>query len=409
MMREELQLGTDYAPPRSDLERRLVAVWQGALGVFPIGLDDDFFELGGDSVSASGLTSALSDELGVELQPGILLGCSTPRLIAAMLNGPASIEQLPSNVLPYNRTGDLPPLFLVHGAAGITFLRPPFLEGVGPSRPVFVFQAKGYDGSCEPLGRLEDIAAGYLRSMLEVAPNGPWNIAGFCGGGWIVSEMAHQMRREGLYPDKLVLIDPSVPLGLRRAYKIRRTGIGRLAAGALGHFHQPLEAAALEVGRRFQFLFTTGHFVNGYRPEALNIPAVRAYLLSKVKRRKRRGVAARTEKLADAEGLLDRALVKKGAGREDFEKVYMSEAAAWTSLKLQVAFRAYRPRPLDLPVDIICSSERVARQTDPGHPLGEMFAERRIHIGGETHEEAVMSPRTAGLVRAILDGATIPA
>jgi len=38
-----------------------------------------------------------------------------------------------------------------------------------------------------------------------------------------------------------------------------------------------------------------------------------------------------------------------------------------------------------------------------------MFAERRIHIGGETHEEAVMSPRTAGLVRAILDGATIPA
>lgn len=409
MTREELQLGTEYAAPRSDLERRLVAVWQTALDVTPIGLDDDFFELGGDSAAASELTFALGEELGTELQPGILVACSTPRLIAAMLNGPAANEQLPSNVLPYNRSGDLPPLFLVHGAAGITFLRPQFLDGIGSSRPIFVFQAKGYDGSCEPPGKLEDIAAGYLHSMLEVAPNGPWNIAGFCGGGWIVSEMAHQMRLEGLRPDKLVLIDPSVPLKLRRAYKIRQTGIGRLAGNVLGHFRRPLENAAIDLGRRFQFLFTTGHFVNGYQPEALGIPAVKTYLLSKIQRRKQRNLAAKSDRLVDANGLFDQALTKKGAGKDDFAKLYMSDAAAWTSLKLQFAFRSYEPRPLDLPVDIICSSERAARHSDPGHPIGEMFTDRRIHIGGETHSEAVMSPHTASLVRAILNEEPLPA
>ena len=51
------------APPRSDLERVILAVWREVLGLDEIGVDEEFFALGGDSVLATAVVARLRDEL----------------------------------------------------------------------------------------------------------------------------------------------------------------------------------------------------------------------------------------------------------------------------------------------------------------------------------------------------------
>ena len=69
---------------------------------------------------------------------------------------------LPSHIAAINAGATGRPLFLIHGRAGITFPRKPFLETLGHERPIYAFQAPGYDGKAEPLDRLEDFAAAYF-------------------------------------------------------------------------------------------------------------------------------------------------------------------------------------------------------------------------------------------------------
>jgi amino acid adenylation domain-containing protein/non-ribosomal peptide synthase protein (TIGR01720 family) len=54
-----LEAGSDYAPPTSDVERTLVETWQAALGVPRVGIDDNYFSLGGDSIKAIQILSRL--------------------------------------------------------------------------------------------------------------------------------------------------------------------------------------------------------------------------------------------------------------------------------------------------------------------------------------------------------------
>ncbi|KAF6560527.1 hypothetical protein G9G64_26970, partial [Paenibacillus sp. EKM207P] len=52
-----LQTGVDYAEPRTVQERALVAVWQSVLGLQTVGILDNFFDLGGDSIKAIQIAS----------------------------------------------------------------------------------------------------------------------------------------------------------------------------------------------------------------------------------------------------------------------------------------------------------------------------------------------------------------
>jgi acyl carrier protein len=59
--------GTPYAPPRTELERRLAEIWGEALRVSPVGIHDDFFDLGGHSLLAVQLMSRVRQEFGADL------------------------------------------------------------------------------------------------------------------------------------------------------------------------------------------------------------------------------------------------------------------------------------------------------------------------------------------------------
>ncbi|MDW5330134.1 phosphopantetheine-binding protein [Plantactinospora sp. KLBMP9567] len=83
--RDDLEMASEYVPPRTELERRLIRMWSAKLGVAPIGVHDDFFELGGDSLLAADLQLDIDTELGVEATTGTLFLLPTVAALAEAL------------------------------------------------------------------------------------------------------------------------------------------------------------------------------------------------------------------------------------------------------------------------------------------------------------------------------------
>ena len=80
-------LATVYAPPRTDLERVVVELWEDMLGFAPIGVHDSFFELGGDSLTATRLIARLADRVSVRIPLKRVLEKPTVAGVADVVDG----------------------------------------------------------------------------------------------------------------------------------------------------------------------------------------------------------------------------------------------------------------------------------------------------------------------------------
>ncbi|HEU0054030.1 MAG TPA: amino acid adenylation domain-containing protein, partial [Longimicrobium sp.] len=106
----EPESGEEYAPPETETERRLAALWEALLGAARVGLDDDFFLLGGHSLLATQLVSRIRESFGVELPLRTLFECSTVRALAPRVDAlavSAAAGDAPP-ILPVAREGGLP-------------------------------------------------------------------------------------------------------------------------------------------------------------------------------------------------------------------------------------------------------------------------------------------------------------
>ncbi|KZB86538.1 non-ribosomal peptide synthetase [Amycolatopsis regifaucium] len=81
-----------YVAPRDDVERLVTGVWADVLGVERIGIEDNFFDLGGDSILGIRVLSRLRAALGAEVPARLLFTAPTPERLAAALPGSAGHE-----------------------------------------------------------------------------------------------------------------------------------------------------------------------------------------------------------------------------------------------------------------------------------------------------------------------------
>jgi acyl carrier protein len=86
-------LSGSYVPPRGETEERVAAVWGEAFGFARVGVEDDFFDLGGDSLLATRITGRLREVLGVEVTPAHLFEAGTVAALAEVVDGLADDEQ----------------------------------------------------------------------------------------------------------------------------------------------------------------------------------------------------------------------------------------------------------------------------------------------------------------------------
>jgi aspartate racemase len=193
-------------PPRDELERRILAVWEGVLGVHPIGIGDNFFDLGGHSLLAMRLFAALEDELQTRLPVAVMLQAPTVEDQAGLIRERGWWPQR-SSLVPIQPTGSRPPLFCIHWAGGHVLIYHELAGHLGADQPVYGLQALGVDRRRAPQTRIEDMATHYLREIRALQPSGPYFLAGASMGGMIAFEMARQLVAQHEQVGLLALFD----------------------------------------------------------------------------------------------------------------------------------------------------------------------------------------------------------
>jgi phthiocerol/phenolphthiocerol synthesis type-I polyketide synthase E len=194
--------------PKNDLESQLAALWKPLFGLSEIGTDQNYFELGGDSLMAVRLCQQMEAIFQVRIPLSALVESPTIGQLAGFIaRGREGLRPAFSHLVPIQAHGTRPPFFCVHGAGGTVLSYVDLARRLGPEQPVYGLQSQGLDGKSPFLTRIEDMAAAYVKEVRTLQPKGPYYLGGYCMGGTIAYEMARQLKAQGQEVALLALMD----------------------------------------------------------------------------------------------------------------------------------------------------------------------------------------------------------
>jgi len=213
----------DPAARSEDATGRLVSIWKETLGVADVGINQNYFDLGGDSALAVQLFSRIEKAFHIKLPLATLFEAPTIEELARVVEQDMA-ESSWSSLVPIQPNGSRPPFFCIHGAGGNVLIYRELSQSLGPDQPFYGLQAQGLDGKLPPLEKIEDMAARYVKEIRRLKAHGPYLIGGYCMGGTIAFEMAQQLRAEGEEVSLLALFDTTdwskirIPTALDKLY-----------------------------------------------------------------------------------------------------------------------------------------------------------------------------------------------
>jgi amino acid adenylation domain-containing protein len=196
----------NYARPRDPLERHMVEIWEEILSVHPVGIRDNFFDLGGHSLLTVRMMDRLERAFGKSLPLAVLFEEATIEHLAASLLKQQEVGSRPPVVEVQKGNGAKRPFFFLHGdfnGGGFYCLN--LARGLGADQPFYAIQPHGLDGGPVP-ATIEAMAESQLRALRAFQPNGPYLLGGYCNGATIAFEMARQLQSQGETIDLLVLM-----------------------------------------------------------------------------------------------------------------------------------------------------------------------------------------------------------
>lgn len=194
------------APALVEVTAQLTHIWQDMFGVQPIAPDQNYFDLGGDSILGVQLFTRIEQEFQVKLPLATLFDVPTIGELARVLMQERSISGwLP--LVAIQPSGTRPPFFCMHGAGGNVLIYRELARHLGTDQPFYGLQAQGLDGRYPPLTRIEDMAALYVKHIRKARPHGPYFLGGYCMGGTIAFEVAQQLQSIGEQIALLAMFD----------------------------------------------------------------------------------------------------------------------------------------------------------------------------------------------------------
>ncbi|MCP3803855.1 amino acid adenylation domain-containing protein [Allokutzneria sp. A3M-2-11 16] len=257
--------------PRDAVEAELVAIIAQVLGLESVGVHDNYFALGGDSILLLRIR-ALAEQRGVRFALTDVLANPTVAQLAERSRS-ATTEFDP--LVPFCTRGGRTPVFLVHPVGGQVLCYRTLAEQLALlDIPVYALQS----GS-EPPVSVPEMAARYVAAIKRVRPEGPYLLGGWSFGGLVAAEMARQL------PDvaQVFAIDSAVSGhevddDVLLAYFLwELTGIERdavtlddVAEHAINARVFPEETAHDEVRRLFHMFTANRRALTSYRPGVID-------------------------------------------------------------------------------------------------------------------------------------------
>jgi thioesterase domain-containing protein len=238
-----------YEAPRTKLESILVSMWEKMLNINKVGIHDDFFELGGNSLKAAIFTNQLEEALGEKVRVVVLFKAPDVAALASYLTefhadavskmcaaGPSHFvdgnkkpasqrheDLAASPLIEIQPEGSKRPLFCVHPIGGHVYCYADLARYLGVDRPFYGLQSIGLRGEREPHTRIADMAAEYVKALQVVQPQGPYLLGGYSFGSLVAFEMAQQLLMQGQTVARLALFDTEISNLSKRAKEEERT------------------------------------------------------------------------------------------------------------------------------------------------------------------------------------------
>lgn len=242
--------------PTTELQNTLAALWCEVLGLAAVGIHDDFFELGGHSLLAVQLFARIESVLGVRLPLAELFREATVEALAAAIVRERERRHPWSSIIALRPQGTKPPLFLGPDLKGHLLAYRSLVDNLPNDQPVYGLQCVGLDGRQVPHTTIPSMADDFARELREVQPEGPYLLAGYCFGGVVMLEVAHQLEEAGHEVALLALLDHptrEARPGLRSILvreRVELAGLARIRAKSRDISRQA-RAAAGSARRRF--------------------------------------------------------------------------------------------------------------------------------------------------------------
>jgi amino acid adenylation domain-containing protein len=191
--------------PYVGLQLQLLAIWEDVLGVRDIGIRDDFFDLGGNSLLAMRMLHRAELACGKVILPAALFRNPTVERLAGEMAREV-IDESPT-LLRVNDAGTRTPFFYLHGDLfGGGFYSLKLSRALGPKQPFYVLPPRDIR-MLPATPSIKEMAAAHLNALRAVRPKGPYIVGGFCIGGLVAYELAQQIKAAGDDVEMLLIID----------------------------------------------------------------------------------------------------------------------------------------------------------------------------------------------------------
>ena len=200
--------------PDEEVEVTMTRWWKELLGVTAVGTQDDFFELGGQSLTGVRLLAKVKKKYGVDLKLATLFSATTIEQLSALVRKQTAPRSSFHSLVPIQTKGTKPPLFVIHGMGGNVLGFRDLTQNLESDQPVYGVEYS--IGESSPvLLRMEDLATRYLQEIRRLQPNGPYYLLGYSFGGLLAFEMAQQLHAAGQEVGLLGMLDTFLMNGFR--------------------------------------------------------------------------------------------------------------------------------------------------------------------------------------------------
>ncbi|TMM53766.1 amino acid adenylation domain-containing protein [Maribacter algarum] len=206
--------------PANDLESKLLDLWKEVLQMDTISTDDNFFDLGGDSILSIQFISKAKKE-GMLLSPNQIFDYQTISKLADFLASKKTQDQEWDYLVALRKEGSKNPLFCIHAGGGHIFFYNVLTKHIDANRPIYAIQASGVYAEKGIHESIEQMATDYLRAMRNLQPEGPYNIMVYCFSVAVGHQMAKQLSEQGQVANLIVMDTMADPWNLNTPKRLK--------------------------------------------------------------------------------------------------------------------------------------------------------------------------------------------
>ena len=171
--------------PTNDIEREIHKIWQDVLGLKAIGVHENFFEIGGESILSIQVI-AKARSLKIPLSPNELFENQTIAELASLIAVKRKKAMVEKSAIGFEYlvhikpAGSKPPVFCLHSAGSHFFFYNLFAKHLSADRPVYALQASKHEGKIKLHNSVEEMAIAFISEIKRVYPTGPYHFVSYC-------------------------------------------------------------------------------------------------------------------------------------------------------------------------------------------------------------------------------------